>query len=228
MARSANSGVDNGHPRYSPDDKLSVVDRLVPQRHGRWWNWDARRGQSKSEAQLFDELKDGHKQGDGRAVFEHVQAVAATAVERAAAADRRATTIAGTVSISVSLTTAAAGFLLDAVAGADDGARHGLALAILFAVLMFVLSAGYALWSLVGIRVWNRTNPHDLDSMKDIDVEEWPIKRAAQTLFDFGYNWEISDQKNRYVDLALRFLGAALVGVALFALMLVRYSWTAS
>jgi hypothetical protein len=47
--------------------------------------------------------------------------------------------------------------------------------------------------------------------------------RAAHLLEDFAANWEISDVKNRTVDLALRCLVAALVGIAGLALLLVLY-----
>jgi hypothetical protein len=82
--------------RYAWGDKLPLRDRIWPQRHGKWWNYDADQARTKTLAELFAELRHGNPE-EARETLEHVEAIAQSAVDRAAAADRRASTIAGTV-----------------------------------------------------------------------------------------------------------------------------------
>lgn len=85
----------------------------------------------------------------------------------------------------------------------------------------FVFSAVFALRALVATRTWNWSNLHDLDKLRDMDPapnEDAKVRwRAALLLHRLAFNWEISDLKNRNVDLALRCLMIALVGIAALA-----------
>jgi hypothetical protein len=87
------------------------------------------------------------------------------------------------------------------------------AAALLLSVLAFVLSAGYSLRALVRFRTWSRADPAKFWHQRDADLKAELTKRTAWLFRDFAYNWEVSDVKNRNVDLALRYLVAALAGI---------------
>ena len=62
------------------------------------------------------------------------------------------------------------------------------------------------------------------DVGEDADGIQRQRLRAAYLLKDFAANWEISDLKNRCVDMALRWLVVGLIGIAAFAALLVYYT----
>lgn len=109
----------------------------------------------------------------------------------------------------------------------DRGKVHGqgeaLALGASFVLVVasFVFSALYALYSLTR-RKWSSAMPEPgwLPPKAHTafqSLEEQLGDLAAATLNSFGFNWEISDLKNRLVDRALWFLVAALLGLLLIA-----------
>ena len=164
--------------------------------------------------------------GDGVAdeVLAHAQEIAQTATDRAAAADRRATTIAGVVSISATLTLAGASLVLDDSKVSDGTLQVTLAALVFATAAAFVASAAYALIALVRYRRWNWSDLWDLPKPRTgagtggFSADELKLNRAAFLLHNFTGNWEVSDVKNRHVDNALRCLLAALVLLCLLAL----------
>jgi hypothetical protein len=212
---SGKATVDDNRRRYVPGDKLTRRDRLWPRRHGRHWNWDKGKGRTKTVEELYFGLR-VESANQARETLEHVADIAQTAVDRAAAADRRATTIAGTVAIAASLTVGGAGLVLDTDKVPDAWARVLLAAILLATTFAFGLSALYALRALVATRTWNWSKPTDLPLDEYESRPKQLGMRAAHLLEDFAGNWEISDQKNRTVDLSLRMLVAGLVGLVLF------------
>jgi hypothetical protein len=222
---------DQGRRRVGPDQRRTPVDALLPQRHGKWWNFDAAKGTTKTADELRAQLACVTTEA-AQDRLAHVEAIAATATERAASADRRATTIAGTVAIAASFTLSGAALILDASKVDDRSSRQLLAIVLFVTTVSFALSAFYALMGLVGTRRWNWNDPHELDHLEaeTADGDDDAVQRhnrdarthnlavrAAYVLDHFAGNWEISDVKTRHVDLALRWLLFALVGIAVFA-----------
>ena len=168
----------------------------------------------------------GRTVAQARNTLAEIEAVAASATERAAVADRRATTIAGTVAIASSFTLGGAVFVLDP-ARVDQGInRVPFAIILVVTTVAFVVSGFFALMALVGARRWNWTQPPDVTSLQPdeelpAEDEQAQIKqlhhRAAHLLDDFAGNWEIADVKTRHVAAALFWLLIGLSGIAAFA-----------
>jgi hypothetical protein len=195
--------------------------RLFPKWNDRWWNRDLVEPEETREA--VAKIEASLPQGDAGVadeVLAHAEEIAQTAVDRAAAADRRATTIAGVVSISASLTLAGASLVLDDSKVSSHGWRIVLAALVVATAAAFVTSAAYALVALVRYRSWNWSEPWDLPKTPPagFTADELKRRRAAYLLHNFFGNWEISDVKNRHVDNALRCLLAALVLLSVLAL----------
>ena len=221
--------TDNkGRVRVGPEDRRTLFDRVWPQRHGKWWNFNSDTGTTKKLHEILAELPAATEK-QANAQLEHVEAIARSAAERAAAADRRASTIAGSVAIAASFTLSGAGFVLDTQKVADPDVQVAFAMVLFATTVSFVFSAVYALRALVGTHQWNWTKPPELDKYAhDVHEDEEGIQRqrlrAAYLLKDFAANWEISDLKNRCVDMALRWLVVGLIGIAAFAALLVYYT----
>jgi hypothetical protein len=145
-------------------------------------------------------------------------------VDRAAAADRRASTIATAVAIAASFTISGAALVLDDKNIADGNLRRWMAVVLFLTTVFFVLSAGYALRALVATRQWNWSSPFDLPTEAGESLEKRLGMRAAHLLEDFAANWEISDLKNRNVDTSLICLFVALLGIATLAALLVWHT----
>lgn len=211
-----------GRTRVGPRDTRRLRDRVLPYRHGKWWNFDTKSGTTKNAEALYAGLSTGGPD-EARVTLEHVEAIAQTAVDRAAAADRRATIIAGTVPIAASFTLSGAGLVLDGTKILDESVRTWFAAILCVTTVLFVASAGYALRALIATRVWNWSEPYDLPVDPNEPLPKQLGMRAAHLLEDFAGNWEISDVKNRTVDVALRCLVAALCGIAALAGLLALY-----
>jgi hypothetical protein len=221
--RAHNPGVS---PAVGPKEKLSLRKRLFPPNNEPWWHRGLQPTSEHREAITQMAATLPHC-GDGRteAVLAHAQEIAQTAVDRAAAADRRATTIAGTVAIAASLTLSGASLVFDDDKIKDDVWRGVLAFILFAATAAFVIAAVYALVALVRHRKWTWAEMWDLPTQA-VSGEELNRNRAAYLLHNFRWNWEISDVKNRCVDNALRSLIVALVLLALLALALFIYALT--
>jgi hypothetical protein len=162
-----------------------------------------------------------------RNTLAEIEAGPASATERAALADRRATTIAGTVAIASSFTLSGAAFVLDPARVVQGINRLPFAIILVVTTVAFVVSAFYALMALVGARRWNWTQPPDVTSLLPpdeklpCDDKQKEIKqlhhRAAHLLDDFAGNWEIADVKTRHVATALFWLLIGLSGIWAFA-----------
>jgi hypothetical protein len=200
----------------------------VPYRHdiywtfdASWWNFDTTKGKTEKAKKLqaiYTELSRTNAD-DATGLLEHVQAIAATADERGAAVDRRATTIAGTVAIAASFTLAGAGLALDQERMTHQGLRIAFAIIAFFTTCFFVVSAYFALRALASreARTWNWPDPGGLRRAAKSDAVGRLRHRAAELLWCFAANWEITDFKARTVDKALRALLGALVGLAVLA-----------
>lgn len=146
-----------------PGQKESLVKRVFPVKHDPWWNRDRRQRQKHRDAvmQLAGTLPAGNEK-IADAVLEHAEEIAQTAVDRAAAADRRATIIAGTVAIAASLTLSGASLVFDDGKIRDDTWQGVLAFLLFVVTAAFVTSAIYALVALVRYREWNWSEMWDL------------------------------------------------------------------
>jgi hypothetical protein len=189
---------------YGPDDPRPWFDYLRPGRRGKWWNFYE--GETRDAEYLYNRMP-GRTVAQATNTLAEIEAVAASATERAAVADRRASTIAGTVAISSSFTLSGAAFVLDP-ARVDQGInRLPFAIILVLTTVAFVFAAFYALMALVGARRWNWTQPPDVAWSLPDDDEQAKIKqlhhRAAHLLADFAGNWEIADVKTRHVAAAL-------------------------
>jgi hypothetical protein len=152
--------------------------------------------------------------------LDFAESVAQTALDRAEAADRRATTVTGTVAVAASFTVGGAGLLLDGEKWHSGTLRVCFAIGLFATTTLFVLAAFYALRALTSkeTRRWNRLTPSNIWAASAEATPERRLgMRAAQLLTDFAANWEIADLKNRNMDNALRFLVAALVGLTAMA-----------
>lgn len=207
-----------------PGDKIGRFRRIFPDKHDPWWHRGRRQKQTHRQAvmDLAETLPSGG--GDvADAVLEHAQEIAQTAIDRAAAADRRATTIAGTVAIAASLTLSGASLVFDDAKIRSEDWQRGLAFILFLATAAFVISAIYALVALVRFREWNWSEMWDLPEEAH-SADQLKRERAAFLLQNFRRNWEISDVKNRCVDNALRCLVAALVLLSVLSLVLFLYA----
>ena len=208
--------------RVGRDSPRELSDLIWPKLHERWWNWDGEKKRVKSVEELYRGLRTGTVE-QAKETLEHVEAIAQTAVDRAAAADRRATTIAGTVAIAASFTIGGAGIVVDPNKINDATIRKAFAIVLCLVTVAFIFAAIFALRALVATRTWRWSEPRDLP----LDARELRTKqigmRAAHLLSAFSYNWEISDLKNRCVDRALQFLVVALIGIAVLSSLLVWY-----
>jgi len=212
--------------RHKPGDRRSIGDHLWPARHGRFWNWDAQRLRHETEDELAQRFMPAEAETDvARSVeltLDQAKAIAQTAVDRAAAADRRATTIAGTVSVAATFTLSGIGLIV----GTAKLPSWAVAISAgLIAVIttLFALSATYALRALAGkdCRRWKWEDPYALARKRiELSPTERITRRSAALLDAFAYNWEISDLKNRAVDNALRCLTIALGGVAALSIVI--------
>ena len=196
---------------------------MFPVVHGRWWNRE--RTLSKPRSEAIAEMQTTLPQGADLAdeILAHAQEIAQTARDRADAADRRATTIAGTVAIAASLTLSGASLIFDDGKIRDETWQAVLAFLLFAATAAFVTSAIYALVALVRHRRWNWSDTRDLPRQID-SADALKRRRAAFLLHNWEGNWEISDVKNRLVDNALRTLIAALVLLVALSLALFAYA----
>jgi len=210
--------------RVGPRTPKDLADIVWPVRHDKWWNWNAAKGETKTAEELYKGFRIGSLE-QARDVLEHVEEIAQTAVDRAAAADRRATTIAGTVAIAASLTIGGAGLVVDPQKITDPTIRRIFAAVLCVVTVAFIGSAIFALRALVATRGWNWSDPHEMPPGVPATRQRRIGMRAANRLSAFAFNWEVSDLKNRCVDRALQFLVVALVGIAVLSALLVVYAF---
>jgi hypothetical protein len=210
-------GRDNDGRQRTDDRYYDLRDRIFPRLHGKWWNWDAQRRITR-DAELLEQDFARAQLEDAKAALEHVEAIGGTARDRAEAADRRATTIAGTVAIAASFTLGGAGVVLDSAKFEDNnGLRIAFAAVLAATTIAFVVSAAYALTALVNTRHWRWSAPDHLDGAIGKSAAVRYGIRSAHLLDDFAFNWEVSVLKNHLVDKALWSLIVALVGIAVLA-----------
>ncbi len=207
--------------RVSPGDRLTALDWLWPQLHERYWYYDEAKGQKLTFHEIYASLPPVKDEPAARDQLELAESIAQSALDRAGAADRRATTISGTVAIAASFTVGGAGLILDANRVTDPRLQRLLMIVLALTTAAFVISAVYALRALVATRKFDWPHPDDLKRVSATHAVERLQLRAAESLYDFAYNWEVSELKNRCVDRAGQLLIIALCGLAILAGLLV-------
>ncbi len=209
-----------------PKTPQRLTDRLLPRLHASYWlrfpfpeEVDGKLVKRDADAFYRDLVSTHPEDVDyAKAALEHVQALAQTAVDRAATADRRATTIASAVAITVTLTVSGSSFVLDSSNLGDSIAQGTVAVLLALATLTFAVSAYFALAALIRLRRWVWEAPGDLPRDAAEALPKRYLQRAAHLRVDFAHNWEVADLKNRLVDNSLYALLLGLfllVGVSL-------------
>lgn len=200
----------------NPGRSRTVGDWVWPRIHRRWWFREAATADD-IEQMFCDSV------ADATTFLADVVEATKPAGERAAAAERRAGVLAGAVSIAASLTTSGAGLALDKTKIFESEWR--LAFAGLFAAitLFLVLSGLFAARTIVGWRRWSWPNPWKSTRRRQLEAHEVMVKRAAELLRGFSYNWEVADVKLRALDSAFRCLVIALLLFVLLAVAFVIY-----
>jgi hypothetical protein len=197
----------------------SWQDWLWPRQHHRWHFTD-RQGHPLEKPEIEDLLADPV---DVDETLEQAQEVARSAVERTAAADRRATTLGGTVAIAASLTVGGAGLVLDRTKVPEQGWRFGFSLGFALVTLMFAVAGFYAARAIITFRRWRWPAPAQVAARHGKDRESQRLARAAEYLSDFAYNWEVADAKIRAVESSFRAFAIALLLLVLLSLGIAFY-----
>lgn len=195
-----------------PIPKRSRRDWLWPSQNKRWYFTD------NSGRDLGEEKLRALLQGpsDIDETLEQAQEVAQSAVDRTAAADRRATTLGGTVAIAASLTVGGASLVLDQTKVPEQAWRFAFALGFALATLMFALAGFYAARAVVTFRRWSWPYPDQVLERRGDDRSDQRLARAAESLHGFAFNWEVADAKIRAVESSFRaFIVALLLLVVL-------------
>ncbi|HEY8717125.1 hypothetical protein [Pengzhenrongella sp.] len=229
MAEDARRTQDNdGRRRVGPGGRKDVRDFVLPYRHGKYWNWDPVKRQSETAAHLMARMP-LDTEASANACLQMAELVAKSAIDRAEAADHRASTIAGSVSIAASFTLSAAGLLLDESKWPTDSRPRTLfAIVLCLTTGLFVLAALYSLRALVSkkTRYWKWIDPNDLWAILGESTAEGRTGlRAARLLDNFASNWEIADLKNRNIDNALRCVLCALSALTGLAVIAASTVW---
>lgn len=149
MTSGGQEGPTQRRRMVGPHDKPTLADRIWPRRHGRYWvSKRVVRAQSKNVEFIAAELARMSLAPPSEELA-LASVVAQTAIDRAAAADRRASTIAGTVAVSASLTVSGGGLALDQAKWSGHEAwRTTFGIFLCLAVLAFTLAAVFSLRAL--------------------------------------------------------------------------------
>jgi hypothetical protein len=195
-----------------PIPQRSWHDWLWPKQNRRWYFTDGQ-GRDLGEEKLRT-LLEGLLDVDE--TLEQSQDVAQSAVDRAEAADRRATALGGTVAVAATLTVGGASLVLDRTKVPEQGWRFVFALGFAFATLMFASSGFYAARAVVSFRRWAWPYPDQVIERSRTGREDQRLARVAELLHGFAFNWEVADAKIRAVQSSFRaFVVALLLLVAL-------------
>ncbi|HXF30440.1 MAG TPA: hypothetical protein VN522_02885 [Solirubrobacterales bacterium] len=194
-------------------------DWLWPTQNPRWYFTDAD-GAVLGEERLRRLLKDP---ADVDETLEQAKEVAQSAVDRTVAADRRATTLGGTVAVAASLTVGGASLVLDRAKVPEQGWRFGFALAFALATLMFAAAGFYAARAIVTFRKWSWVLPYPVLGRHKNAQGDQRLERAAELLHHFAFNWEVADAKIRSVESSFRAFVVALLILVLLALGIAVY-----
>jgi hypothetical protein len=152
-----------------------------------------------------------------------VRAAVAPATDRAAAAERRASTLAGATAIAASLTVSGAGVILNNIT--EPSWRFALLVVLALTASAFVMSGWQAARALAGWRRWSVPHPYrPLDRVKLTEAEQ-RVDQAAELLANFAYNWEVAGAKLRAVDSAFLYLKIAFSLLVLLAAAFAVQVW---
>lgn len=211
-------------PPVGKDEKRSLRDWLWPRQNDRWY-FTAEYFTADDRRELREEKLRCLLRGasDIDETLEQVREVAQSAVDRTAAAERRATTLGGTVAIAASLTVGGAGIVLDAAKVPEQAWRFGFALGFALATLMFVLAGLYAARAVVTFRKWAWPFPEKVIPRRGDDRGDQRLARAAEMLDGFAFNWEVSEAKIRAVESSFRAFTVALLLLVLIAMGFAAY-----
>ncbi|GAB2471742.1 hypothetical protein [Jatrophihabitans fulvus] len=196
-----------------PREKLSFGDVVWPRRHGEYW-WAKESFGRSSNGRFSANALANDSYGSPAELVDLSKLIAQTAVDRAAAADRRATTVAGSVAVAASFTLGGGSLVLDAAKWHEsDSLRHAFSVVLAVTVFVFALSAVFAVRALAGRegRRWSWVTPTDMRYVLTATDPEVRLRvQAARLLNDYARNWEVADFKNRAVDNSVRCLIAGL------------------
>jgi hypothetical protein len=140
--------------------------------------------------------------------------------DRVESAERRATTLQGTVAIAATVALTGAGLVLDPAKLRGDDWRTAFAFGLAALVLLLVLTAVRATGA--STRVFNFTTPSDDDIFEraQLSAAEAKTRRAAYLLHGYGRNNEVAALKIGYLrSAAFWFRGALLILLLLTAML---------
>ena len=165
------------------------------------------------------------KPGVAKQLLAEAQAAYDEVADRAESAERRATTIQGSVAIAASLTLAGGSLLLDANKVSSECWRIALGAGFAIAVGMLAMAAWRAFLVTWPRFMWASPDFSEIvDHAKLPSDEEIQLRLVRDLLISYGRNDSIAALKIRLLGQAVRWLIAALVVVAILAVMLAAYS----
>lgn len=211
--------------------KKNPLGIVFPRQGSRYWyhritSADPPTGKEPRAVQELQRIRQTLVSGDSdetRFQLRQAERIAGSADARAAAADRRATTILASIPIAATLTLGAGGLILGGKLSSHAEYVEASA-ATVGIVSAFVFSALYALSALVATRRWSWPTPVagwypvPDEGAATPSLEEQRQLLTAATIRSFTYNWEVSELKNRLVDRALAWLVVALTGLLTIAI----------
>lgn len=211
------------HPNKGAQKRL-LRDWLWPMQHERWYFTNDYFSDDEARELREEKLRCAIRgASDIDETLEQVREVAQSATDRTAAAERRATTLGGTVAIAASLTVGGASLVLDRAKVPEQGWRLGFALGFALATCMFVLAGLYAARAIVTFRKWAWPFPEKVIPRRGADRDTQRLARAAELLDAFAFNWEVSEAKIRAVESSFRAFTMALLLLVLISMAFVAY-----
>jgi len=154
-------------------------------------------------------------------VLAEAEAAYAEATVRAGSAERRATTIQGSIAVAASLSIAGGSLLLDPSKITSCGWRWALGLTFAAIVACLTLAAWRSFLVTGPGYMWASPNFEEvLDHAALTDASAIKVTRAADLLIAYGRNDRIAADKVEFLGSAVRWLILALVLVAVLAALL--------
>ncbi len=152
------------------------------------------------------------------------EAGCAEVVSKSESAERRATTIQGSIAIAASLSLAGASLLLDPSKVPNQYWRAGLGAGFAVAVLLFAVAAWRAFLVTWPRYLWASPDPSEIATQRNSEVWEIEVNRVANLLVVLGRNDAIAALQIQLLGQAVRCLLAALSVLALLAVAVAVYA----
>lgn len=153
---------------------------------------------------------------EAEAVLDEAKAIYEETLARIDGAERRATTLQGTVAVAASLSVAGAGLIVDADRTSDDGWRIGLALGLLGFLLCLVMCALRAAGATSRIFQFLEPGRERIVMRAAMGQRDMLVHRAAELLRASGVADEVATVKVGLLRSAAWWFRAALLVLALF------------